>query len=461
MINNFKLQGDDNLIINASAKALGVYELIKNKNINSLSVNVKADIENVKISALDIYWPKILAPETREWIIQNIKSGLLPKANFNLSFKPDENNEINLDNVTGNALASDIKLSYMEGAPLVDNVEGEILFLSKDTIKINVNKGNSLGVNLNSATLIFDKLWEDVPIADFTINASGPLSSQIAIADSPALGLAAAVNTKPQDFSGDAETNLKLDFPLLEDVKTEQVMVKVKGKVKNARVKNAIKGKDLTNAELIVNINNDSLELSGDAKILETPLNVGWSEDFNQNISKYSAKGSFPADKINELLGEKIDFIEETPIVNLTFIDKGKDSPQFLDIEADLTNAVLKIKDINYKKDKKIAAKANISAVIQNDKILSLPKIKITGKNLNIDGKINYDALGNITDIDMPNLIAGNNNNASVKMETKDVVNINIKGKVFDVSQILKENLKIKMIMAKKLRKKILYRYKC
>lgn len=286
-------------------KVSGVKSFLLENSLKDLKVDLSAAVKEMNFDDLYNYWPRYLSDDAWSWCKDSIRGGQIQNVRFDFRFAyDDKSRNFGLADLSGSGDISDTNLNYLKEMPDITNLYGRAHF-SKTNIKIDVDKGVSEGVILTGGYVNLYDLDKYNNYADIDLKLSSSVTDALRLIDNPPLGYTSEMGLKPDALQGQAETELGLKFEIKNDLTPEEVEVKVKSDLTEVRVPDAFKNKTVTADELKLEVDNQGLALSGDAKLENIPLKLSWNERFADK--NYRSRYKLSA-KFNNALKKELDF---------------------------------------------------------------------------------------------------------------------------------------------------------
>ncbi len=225
---------------------------------------------------LSRYWPPHLAEDARNWVVPNIPEGLAKTIRSEI----------------------DIPSAYWEGAPLPKNamltsIEFErcrVIFadnlphmtetsgvadFTTQTMTVTLDEGTLLSSALESAVIHIPNLGgDDVEKMDIDATFNGPLKDLV-----PFQQLQSRVFNQASEFDlarteGQANTTVKLHFPLLKTLTGDAIDVTADITSKDFTIRKAWKENDLTKGDVKIRVHNQETALEGTATLATIPVQL-------------------------------------------------------------------------------------------------------------------------------------------------------------------------------------------
>ena len=423
-------------------KVSGVKSFLLENSLKDLKVDLSAAVKEMNFDDLYNYWPRYLSDDAWSWCKDSIRGGQIKNVRFDFRFAyDDKSRNFGLADLSGNGDISDTNLNYLKEMPDITNLYGRAHF-SKTNIKIDVDKGVSEGVILTGGYVNLYDLDKYNNYADIDLKLSSSVTDALRLIDNPPLGYTSEMGLKPDALQGQAETELGLKFEIKNDLTPEEVEVKVKSELTEVRVPDAFKNKTVTADELKLEVDNQGLALSGDAKLENIPLKLSWNERFADK--NYRSRYKLSA-KFNNALKKELDF--DSSLLNPPYVDGYalvdaeitvyNDRKTVVNLNAQIDKMAVDFAFLGFKKP--VNERGNLLATlnIYDNKLVSLPKFSLFKDDFKIEGKIDLTADGNIKTVDITN-ISGPRTAAKARIDIahapKKKVKINISGTSYDLT---------------------------
>ncbi|AIL13105.1 hypothetical protein IM40_05645 [Candidatus Paracaedimonas acanthamoebae] len=377
------------------ATAEGVWD----EHSQNIRLKSKAEVENVLLSELDKFWPPNLAGTPRQWVIKNITQGRVPKATLELDSVitlRDKKVTFSQRNLGGMIKIQDATVSYLEGMPKVTHVNGEAHYSLKNFF-IKLDTGKTHQLKLKSGSVDIRDLDKEKQNIDIQLTIHGSLSQHLSLADHKPLEYAKQLALKPSQVSGEAQTYIHLEFPLLTTITLKEVQVDINSKIFETKLFNIIEALpcELYNGKFNLKIDKKNMLFEGVGHVFGIPLQITWQKNFNHDSvfdNKLDLTGVIDEQLFNH---QKINFIQEfAGRAPLEIHYLGKISSQgSLHAKVDLTNVRARI--LGWLKPERVKGDIEVSMEMRNFSPHKLHFIKANVLDgIHIEGKGFFDNLG-------------------------------------------------------------------
>ena len=275
----------------------GIYSMLEAKvNLsNQKPSSFKVISDKLNIFQLLELWPKNFQMSVYEWMLNNSSGNI---NNFILNMELSIFDEFKLKSLKGNFEFSDTEIRYMENMPVVKNLYGKADFFSSNII-FNISSGDSENLDLIEGTVDLFDLDTDVEKANISLKIKGKNSEVIDYLDKSIIDK--NTYSELRDISGNNVVNLDLSFPLLVNLKTEQITYESNINIEQAVYNDFFSDADIKDFNLYILVNNSKTEFKGGGRL--------FGSYFTFKGNQISKKGNL----VNSISGNYIISAESLP----------------------------------------------------------------------------------------------------------------------------------------------------
>lgn len=410
-------------------------------------IRLKASLRDLRANDLDRYWPTNFAVDARNWVVPNIRDGLLSDGRLELRLAPGD---LDRPKLPAGALDfvfnfSGITADYYRPMPPATRARGQGR-VTESFFEAKLSDGYiepyRLTISDGSARLgDFDHAPQ---IARFEFTVAGSAADALLVADHEPLGLISGLGIDPRKIGGDAKARVNLMFPLKDDLAVADFVVKARAEVAKASVPGAFAGLDVTDADVVVTVDNQQLEAVGDVRLGGAPLKVSWQEYFKPKegiTSRYRITGTVD-DHARETFGLKFDpYLIGRIGVDVNFLARG----ELLDtaeIKLDLTNAAIDIPVPRWTKKAGIPGRGELFVEVKEDGAMRLGGFKVDAAGFLIEGSGEIEADKSIKRVSIDRYVQGDSDvSAAAEMTSNQGWNLRLAGPSLDLRPYLKDIL--------------------
>ncbi|CAO3418287.1 hypothetical protein [Azospirillum doebereinerae] len=266
-------------------------------------VEATATARGVALDDLPRYWPKTLAHNSRKWVTANVKAGTVTEATGEavLSLPLDNPKAAKLDHFTARILGENATVRYFHDLTPVTGAGMEATTDGK-TFAIQTKGGRIGDIEVGDGKALIAGLDIGKETMDIRVPVQGPVRSILTLIDMPPLGYPTKLDLDPKRTQGTAEAQLHFAFPLLADLKVEDLNLDVTGRMRGVGVEKVAAGLNATDGDLSLALDLKAMTIKGATKLDGIPVAIDWRESFDSTAkgprSRITVKGDVTADDL-------------------------------------------------------------------------------------------------------------------------------------------------------------------
>ncbi len=306
-------------------------------------VNLVADAREVPVSDLKHYWPLQLAEPARAWIVKNLEDGIVPYAEMqaDLLLLPDWS--ISLNDLAGHIDFEGVTTHYLRPLPPGQGLTGRADF-GPSTFNIVVTAGRDRGLVLGETQIDITEV--DTPIPNMTVDlvVQGPLREALDLMDRRPLELLDSLGLEPDQASGQAAARLRLAFPLLKDLRFNDISVGAAANLRDVALVGMVPKLDLVEGDFVLSLDGSGMAVDGVARLAGQSADLSWREAFNRNSNpqrQLTVATSLTPDLQQHLLGTDVSAWLQGTVPVTAHYARMANGASYADITADLTSTHL------------------------------------------------------------------------------------------------------------------------
>lgn len=273
-----------------------------------MAVEAQATARGVALDELHRYWPTVAGPNAREWVTRNLSHGTVTeaRAEVGLSVPLDGSGPPEQTHFLATMAGQDISVRYFHdltpvtGAGLEATTDGKTFTILTKGGRIPDPKSGDIEVG--EGKVVIGGLDIGKETMDIRLPVQGPVRSILTLIDMPPLGYPTKLEMDPKRTQGTAEAQLHFAFPLLADLKVEQLELDVTGKLHKVAVEKVAAGLNATDGELSLALDLKAMQIKGATKLDGIPVTVDWNESFDSAAkgprTRIAVKGDATADDL-------------------------------------------------------------------------------------------------------------------------------------------------------------------
>ncbi len=432
-------------------------------NLNSAPhVEVHASLPELSLATLKESWPESVAPNTREWIVKNLDGGGLTNTDFRMQLDGPRLDDLTRSGTLLTSRIHGVTVAYMPQMPKVVGAEG-MMTLTAQQVLVSISGGHvpdaqtGAGLKISGGKVRLYGLDVGRERADIGLDIAGEFGEAMRLVDHEPLGYAQAVGIDPTQVVGATNLNLKLDFPLIKDLKREQVVIGVKAKASGVGIPNVAFGLPLNQGAFDLALTGKGMTVEGKANLGGIVSGVSWTEDFE---GKTDLRSTYVLDPILEnnqrpLLGLSMrpfipPYLDGAVPAHVVY-EVRRNRTATLEATADLTGVAMAIPELGWRKPEGRPATGVVSARMEDDHLVAVPSFHVTAgrmtagdagsdETLDVAGAVTFADDGALKTLTIGPSIAGESRmKASVSRDALGVYTMDVSGAAFNSTYFWKE----------------------
>lgn len=416
----------------------------------SVGIRLAGRLRDISAPMLKRLWPPVVAPNSRNWVNTNILAGRITDGEFTINLPVDalaqglENKLIPNDAISARFGLQDVTTTYFGGLPPISHASGEGT-LQGDTFALRLDKGmvkvpSGKTVDLSKGTLKMTSLLAPVTPADIHLEGNGDVPAFIEYLDLDPLNLVTKSGGKARGMTGDATVTMDLHLPLKKAVARDEVKVSAVARIRDAGLKGALDGIELSDGAIVLTINADAVKAEGTAKLNDIPAKITWWRNGDSGSPQNAVIETELDAKKRAAVGAKVDDFLTGPVkVKVSLID-FRETIGKINVEADLSKASLRLSAIDWWRPPSPRTKASFDYFpAAGGKGGRIDNMTIKGDGFLLKGGITVDDGGNVTEAKFPTIVLNEDNRFGIRMTRSDEgTNVSINGASFDARPLIR-----------------------
>lgn len=402
-------------------------------------------VAGVPVDALGTWWPPSVAPKPRDWVVNNLKGGNVVDGRWTIGLAGPVIDALAPTDVDGQARVEATSVRYIKEMPPVEAADADIRFQS-DQLDIAVSAGRLYGLRITGGDIVLSELdHPTTPRADIDLTITGPLADALRVVDHPPLAYASKLGVEPTTATGRAETRLRMAFPLIADLRLDQLEVLATAESADAALRGVVFGRDLSQGRLSLSVDTESLEASGQALIAGVPAGFAWREVFSGKPfrSRYAVRAVVAEDK-RSVFG--LDFPPFTPAflrgpanvdLEYTVFD---DSLSTLGAQIDLIDTAMRLPGFDWTKPPGQPAQATVALRMADGVVRDVSRFSVrSGDAFLAEGRVRLADGGSLDTITLSRLTIGETVLAgTIEARHDGSFGVDVRGPAFDATPFLR-----------------------
>jgi len=353
---------------------------------------LQADLEAADVAVRDLerYWPPREGTRARTWVAENITAGIVPEARASLRFGPGELGRKPLPEHTldGEFDFENLTVRYFGALPPLVGASGRATFTGQ-RMDFAVAAGNVGDLVLDQGSVTITGIGikgRDTTRLEVGAQVRGPLEQALELIDHPPLGFAGKVGIAPDAAAGEVAADLQIEMPLHRDLEPSEVRVAARATITDAAIAGA--PIELSDGQLTLNVDNDGVDLSGDAVVAEVPLRLGLRDNFGDAAFKrrYRIEGA-PDLAALRRLGLDLPVAAEGSVgldATITEVSGGHE----VDLALDLAPLAVEAPGIGWRKAVDEAGTLDALVMVPSEGAIEVTRFRLASGSLRAEGSL-------------------------------------------------------------------------
>ncbi|MGE0846412.1 MAG: AsmA-like C-terminal domain-containing protein [Flavobacteriaceae bacterium] len=407
------------------------------------SGRIEGSIASMPVDTLKRVWPPFAAPGAREWVVSNILSGDVTNVGFAVQIPPGA---IEGD---GSEIAGEldfdvdaVDFTYLGELPPIRGATGHAK-LTNHTFTLDMRPGAFVRLADGSRIAVgpgrfhIPDLTLEAPQGIINLSLSGDAGAVMDLLDHEPLKLATRRNLDTDAISGRSEAKLRIELPLVQEVRLEDSKVHIDASVGDLKMAGGAGRTDVAGGSLKIISDGENVSVSGqalingvqaDVAITDTLFGTGAAEQRVTTILDAEERRKFGFALDDVIVGKlPAEIMEETD-------SRGRAVTR---VHLDLTPVRLTYPAIGLDKPAGAAAEGSFT-IVREKNGTALEDIVITGSGIDVKGSAKLDQNGAIRSADLPTFRLRRADDASVKVSRSgSTLNLTLRGNALDVRSVI------------------------
>jgi hypothetical protein len=233
-----------------------------------------AELTHLPVARFAALWPTAFNPRTRAWTLANIRDGVLDEGTIRIGL------DLNPVAHAGNMLSAagqlryhGLTVTYLRGLPPVRKVGGTAAFAG-DHLVFTPADGVLKGLKLTGGTLAVTELGAHPSWMTIDLGVVGPVKDALEVIDANPLHYARAIGLNPAAVGGRAEARLHFKFPVLPDLKLDEVDFGATATISGASLPDLALGRGIRDGRFALDLDPIGARLQGTGRFADVPAKL-------------------------------------------------------------------------------------------------------------------------------------------------------------------------------------------
>jgi hypothetical protein len=353
------------------------------------SIDVQGQFFDLATDRLGQYWPPGMAKNAREWVTGHLAGGKVNAGRIAAKLSPDMvagTTRLGRDAIKLNFTFEGITVNYLPPMSRMTESKG-IASLDADVFTLDLESAKVGNIVSGPGSVKISGLQDRDQFADISNIARGTSADVLTLIDQKPLGFPSKLGIKPASVGGSGEVRFRLRFPLLVNLKTDDIVVNADADLTDLSMGGLLGRYELSQGQMKLKVDTKGLEANGRAALNGVPLQIGWREEFSARApvtARYTLKGRIDEDQRKALGYPLAPYIDGPAEANME-IEERRGGETAIGGEFDLKDATIAVADAYLLKPAGMAAtgraqiRTRTGQAVQFD-VIEIASAALTGK---------------------------------------------------------------------------------
>jgi AsmA-like C-terminal region/Protein of unknown function len=374
-------------------------------------------LDQVDFADLSALWPKDVGGDARAWVTQNITAGMARNGHVRvgLSGTDDDLSGVSVTSASGTLQGSDLTVHWLRPVSPLNHGQAELRIIDPDTLEIAVAsaqqtlpRGATLTVHHGSVRIT--GLMHQEQVGTIGTDLIGPLANVVELLNEPRLHLLHDHPIQLQDPQGDVAASVSVTLPLDLNVTIDAIAIRATAHVTGAHLGGVVAGRDLSEATLDLTADNAGMTVKGQGSLAGIVTTIEMSRDFragppSEVLQRVAASARLSAAQL-AAAGLRATDIVSGPMQMRAVLTERRDGAGRVQLDADLSHAMLNIAPLAWHKPLGAAAAATAELRLQNDRLAEIDGIALNGDGVSFRASAQCSG-GDVTLLHVDRLVLG------------------------------------------------------
>ena len=240
-------------------------------------VSLDAALNEISHTDLLALWPVDLVPQTRDWLTQNVQTGLLFNVNAGLRLSPGGEPRLSLGYEF-----TDADVRFIKTLPPIQQGRGYAT-IADTTYTMVVDAGHVAapqGGDIDVAGSVFavPDITVKPPPAEVKLKTDSTITAALSLLDQPPFGFMTKAGLPVDLADGRARLDVDIHLPLADRILLPDVTFDADGTLTGVSSGKLVKNRVVTADSLNLSVNNDRIEVDGTGQLGRVPVKVIWTQ---------------------------------------------------------------------------------------------------------------------------------------------------------------------------------------
>ncbi|MEY8802856.1 DUF3971 domain-containing protein [Leisingera sp. XS_AS12] len=366
-------------------------------------------VDQVSVARIKALWPEAVAPKPRQWLRENLHSGVVRDAGVYMRGRGSGKPFIGLD-----LSFAEVEARFQKHMPLLRQAEGQLSLYGNRLVAtaskgvVTADEGGDIDVT-GTAFIIPDITVKEGTPGIVRAVASGSVTAALSLLNRPPLQVMDKANLPVALADGRVAAAGTLSLPLKKKVPVEEIRYHYQAELRDVQSDRLVPGHEVVAEVLTVEGDQGQVRIYGDGQLSGVPLSASWQ----QAVGKGAAAGS-RVDGTIELSAEAVEAFNLGLPPGAIFgrgagqyhVELRPDTPPRLHLQSDLQGVGLRIAEIGWQKGEAATGRLDLEAVLKAPAMVE--RLELEAPGLQASGRITTRTGGGLDAAEFTSVQVGN-----------------------------------------------------
>lgn len=415
---------------------------------------LRGKIKELPVGLLKLMWPKGFEVDSRKWIFENVKSGIIKSGAFALKAPGVE-----AGLVLSGEKRKKLKLPYVDLSlrDLGFMVLNDDTLLHSKIVKLKM-RGKTLGVSsklavirsrvggavkLETANIDIADYERSVPEARIKFSVSSDAATMLDIFKQKPFLYNSYFGESIRGLKGDIKGNVSISLPLKEQLFPKDIHYGGSFKLSGAGAE--IGNFKITSGLVNFDVSDRFIQAKGNMLANGVSAQISWQRQLvgkKEKDAPIIISGQFDEADRNQL-GIEVNHLVQGAVPVVVSISHGENQKLDMHVSADLTNARITAKALGWTKEKGRSSSLDFDILLDKKQKVFIDNFNIKGDDLTVRGSIEFDKNHYLSAFDFPAVSHKVVSNISLKgkLDKRNIWRVSATGPTYDGRGLLKSLL--------------------
>jgi hypothetical protein len=354
-------------------------------------------VEHIDIADIPLLWPAGVGDDARAWVTEHLTGGIARKGAASVVIEADQGlHGVVLTEATGELDATNASFTWMDNMPPVEQADVHLRLVDPDTLDIHLATARQRvarhqeGLSVKEGDMRITGLSQPDQSTAIHVKVEGQVITALALLNEPRLHLLSAHPIGLSPTAGDVSAALDFRFPLLNNLRIDDVQIHAAARLANVRIPDVAAGQELDDGAFDLGIDKDGLDLKGKATFAAIPVALDGRMEFNaeaadQVVQRITATGQPDATQI-DAAGLHVSDAVSGPVPMTLVLLERRNGAGSIAVNADLTQAALAMAPLAWHKPPGSSVTADATVSLSHDRLTRIDHFFVHGDDVTLSG---------------------------------------------------------------------------